>query len=82
MVYPAYNNNYQLSHEIANEEGHLILRDGTSAHNWSQIASDCKIWGKSHNSQKNAKFKESKQWILTLIKHFPIILMLVKVIYH
>ena len=32
--------------------------------------------------KKNAKFKESKQWILTLIKHFPIILMLVKVIYH
>ena len=81
MVYPAYNN-YQLSHEIANEAGHLILRDGTISHNWSQIASDRKIWGKSHNSQKNAKFKESKQWILTLIKHFPIFLMLVKVIYH
>ena len=81
MVYPAYNN-YQLSHEIANEAGHLILRDGAISHNSSKNASDRKIWGKSHNSQKNAKFKESKQWILTLIKHFPINLMLVKVIYH
>ena len=32
MVYPACNN-YQLSHEIANEAGHLILRDGAIWHN-------------------------------------------------
>ena len=34
--------------------GHLILCDGVISHNWPQIASDGTIWGKLHNSQKNA----------------------------
>ena len=37
--------------------GHLILHDCVIWHNWPQIASDRTIWGKSHNSLKNAKFK-------------------------
>ena len=34
--------------------GHLILCDGVISHNWPQMASDGTIWGKLHNSQKNA----------------------------